>query len=73
MVAQIHRHLGPERVALLHALGALEEAEKQVLLCVVEDGEDEMLNSEHRVDTESELTLDAGCCERVLDLQDAPG
>ena len=52
MVAQLHRHLGPERVAMLQALGALEEVEKQVLICEVEDGEDETFNLEHWVDTE---------------------
>ena len=52
MVAQLHRHLGPERVAMLRALGALEEVEKQVLICEVEDGEDETFNLEHWVDTE---------------------
>ena len=30
MVAHFHRHLGLERVANLHALGALEEVENQV-------------------------------------------
>ena len=71
MVAQLHRHLGPERVAMLQALGALEEVEKQILVCKVEDGEDEMFNLEHWVETEIELTLDPGCCEHVLDLHDA--
>ena len=68
MVAQLHRHLGPEHVAMLQALGALEEVEKQVLLCEVEDREDEMLNLEHWVDIEIELTLGSGCCQHVLDL-----
>ena len=73
MFAQLHRHLGPERVAMLHALGALEEVETQVLLCEPEDGEDEMFNLEQWVDTEMEPTLDSGCCEQVLALQDARG
>ena len=58
---------------MLHVLAALEEVEKQVLLCEFEDGEDEMFNLEHWVDTEIEVTLDSGCCEHVLDLSDAPG
>ena len=36
MVAQLHRHLGPERV--------VDDLEKQVLLCEVEGGEDDILN-----------------------------
>ena len=61
-VAQLHRHHGPQRVAMAHALGKLEKLTKQVLLCEVEEGEDEMLNLEQWVDTEIELTLDSGCC-----------
>ena len=73
-VRRLHEHLGPEKVALLTAIGALEQVEDMVCVTTLEDDCDDVLMPMSQwVDTEIELTLDSGCCEHVLDVADAPG
>ena len=64
--------VGEENVRVLEAMGALDTVLDQVAIMTTDDGDPAAFGVDW-VDTEIEVCLDSGCCDHVMDLQDAPG
>ena len=65
--------LGDERYSIIEAIGAKDEIMNALFPVLVEECEDNLFPVETWVDTHIEITLDSGCCEHVMDIDDAPG
>ena len=64
--------VGEDNAKVLEALGALDSITDQLAIMTTDDEEPSAMGIDW-VDTEIEVCLDSGCCEHVMDLQDAPG
>ena len=75
-IAALHASLGRDRVALLENIGCLKEIEDSILPVLIDNGYDEqnaLLPIGSWVDSVIQITLDSGCVEHVMCLEDAPG
>ena len=64
--------VGEDNARVLEALWALDSITDQLAIMTTDDEEPSAMGIDW-VDTEIEVCLDSGCCEHVMDLQDAPG
>ena len=68
----LHEAIGPDATKLLRSMGILETVEKMVM-CMTTEEPCNVLPVATWTDASIEITLDSGCVEHVMDLDDAPG